>query len=40
MLTYCLKCKENTKNMDSKLLKTKDDRTILLQKCVVCGIKK
>ena len=37
MLTYCLKCKENTKNVNSKVLKTKNGKT---SKCVVCGSKK
>ena len=39
MLTYCLKCKENTKNIDSKLLETKTGRLMLLTKCAVCDIK-
>ena len=29
MLTYCLKCKRNTKNMDAKMLKTKNGRLML-----------
>ena len=37
MLTYCLKCKKNTKNVDSKLLKTKNNKTILLSKFAVCN---
>ena len=40
MLTYCLKCKENTKNIDSKLLETKTGRLMLLTKCAVCDSKK
>ena len=39
MLTYCLKCKKNTKNVNSKMLKTKNGRTMLLSKYVVCGKK-
>ena len=38
MLTYCLKCKRNTKNVDSKMLET--GRLMLLSKCAVCGRKK
>ena len=40
MLAYCLKCKKYTENVGSKGLKTKNSRTILLSKCVVCGSKK
>ena len=40
MLTYCLKCKIDTENVNSKVLKTKNDRTTLLSKCAVCGSKK
>ena len=29
MLTYCLKCKRNTKNIDSKMLETKNGRLVL-----------
>ena len=31
---------KTTKNVNSKLLKTKDERTMLLLKCVVCNNKK
>ena len=40
MLTYCLKCKKNTENVNSKVLKTKIGRSMLLSKCTVCGNKK
>ena len=40
MLTYCLKCKRNTKNVDSKVLKTKNERSMLLLKCAICSFKK
>ena len=40
MLTYCLKCKRNTKNKDSEVIKTKNSRLALSSKCVVCGSKK
>ena len=29
MLTYCLKCKKDTKSVDSKVLKRKNDRPML-----------
>ena len=37
MLTYCLKCKKNIENMNSK---TKNGRTMLLSKCAICSSKK
>ena len=39
MLTYCLKCKKNTKNIDVKTMKTKNGRFVLSLKCAVCGSK-
>ena len=29
MLTYCLKCKRNTKNINAKVIKTKNGRVTL-----------
>ena len=40
MLTYCLKCRKNTKNKDAKMVKTKNGRLALSSKCAVCGNKK
>ena len=41
MLTYSLRSKKTTtENAKSKFLKTKNGRTVLLSKCVVCGSKK
>ena len=40
MLKYCLKCKIDTESVDSKVLKTKNGRPMLLSKCAVCGSKK
>ena len=40
MLTYYLKCRRNTKNIDVKMIKTKNGRLTLSSKCVVCGSKK
>ena len=34
------RAKKNTKNIDSKLLKTKCSRTMLLSKCPICSSKK
>ena len=40
MLSYCLKCRKNTKSKNPKVTRTKKGRIILLSKCVVCDSKK
>ena len=40
MLTYCLKCKRNTKNIDAKMIKNKNGRLNISSKCAVFGSKK
>ena len=40
MLTYCKKCKKNIKNIDSKMLETKNGILILSSKYAICGSKK
>ena len=40
MLTYSLKGKRNKKNINAKMLKTKNGRLMLLSKCAECGNKK
>ena len=40
MNTYCVKCKKDTENLNSKMFRTKDNRLIMESKCPVCGIKK
>ena len=40
MKTYCIKCRKNTENLNSRIFKTKNDRLIMQSKCPVCGIKK
>ena len=40
MKTFCLKCKKNNENIDPKIVRTKNDRTIMQSKCSICGIKK
>ena len=40
MITYCLLCKKDTKNIDLKVVKTKDNRLMMLSKCSVCNNKK
>ena len=40
MLTHCLVCKKNSKDIDAKAMKTKNARFVLSSKCAVCGSKK
>ena len=37
MEIYYLKCKKNTKNLDSKIFKTKNNRLLMRSKCSGCG---
>ena len=39
MKTYCVKCRKNTENLNSKIFKTKNRRLIMQSKCPDCGIK-
>ena len=40
MNTYCVKCKKDTENLNSKMFRTKNNRLIRQSKCPVYGIKK
>ena len=40
MLTYCTKCRKDTENIDTKMVRTKNNRLIMPTKCPVCGIEK
>ena len=40
MLTYCLKCRKNTKSKDAKMKKIKNGTVILSSECVVCNNKR
>ena len=39
MNTYCLSCKKDTKNIDSKVIKTKNTRKMMLSRCYICNNK-
>ena len=39
-ITYCLSCKKDTKNIDPKVVKTKNNRLMMLLKFSVCNNKK
>ena len=40
MKTYCLKCKKDTENIDSKIVRTKNNRILMQSKCSNCKNKK
>ena len=40
MKPYCLKCRKGTENMNPKISKTSNSRTMILSKCAICGSKK
>ena len=39
MKSYCLKCRKNTENINSKVSKTSTNRTMVLSKCAICSSK-
>ena len=42
MLSYCLNCRKNTKSKNTRVIRTKNGRIMLLSKCAVknCDSKK
>ena len=40
MNTYCLSCKKGTKNIDPKVIKTKNNRKMMLSRYSICNNKK
>ena len=40
MKSYCLKCRKNTENINPRVLKTSNGRTMVLSKCAICGSQK
>ena len=40
MNSYCLLCKKHTKNINPKIVRTKNNRLMMLSKCSVCNNKK
>ena len=39
MNTYCLSCKKDTRNIDLKIIKTKNNRNMMLSRCSICNNK-
>ena len=40
MKSYCLKCRNDTENINPRVSKTSNGRTMVLSKSVICGSKK
>ena len=40
MNSYCLSCKKNTENINQKMVKTKNNRLMMLSNCAICNNKK
>ena len=40
MNTYCLSCKKDTRNINPKVIKTKNNRKMILSRCFICNKKK
>ena len=38
--SYCLKCRKDTENIDPKVSKTSNNKTMILSNCAICGSKK
>ena len=39
-ITYCLSCKQDTRNIDPSIVKTKNNKRVLSSKCSICNNKK
>ena len=39
-ITYCLSCKKDTKNVDPKEIKTKNNKRVIISRCSICNNKK
>ena len=35
-----MRCRKDTKNIDPKMVRTKNNRSVMQSKCSICGIKK
>ena len=40
MKSNCLKCRKDTGNINSKVSKTSNNRTMIVSKCAICNSKK
>ena len=40
MKSYCLKCRKDTENINPRVSKTSNGRTLVLSKCAICSSRK
>ena len=40
MKSYCLKCRKNTENINPRVSKTRNGKTMVSSKCAISGSKK
>ena len=40
MISYCLSCKKDTESINLKIVRTKNNRLMMLSKCAICNNKK
>ena len=40
VITYCLSCKKDTRNIDPKVIKTKNNKRMIISRCSICSNKK
>ena len=38
-ITYCLSCKKDTRNIDPKVVKTKNNERMIISRCPICNNK-
>ena len=39
-ITYCLSCKKDTKNIDPRIVKTRNNKRVIISRCYICNNKK
>ena len=39
-ITYCLSCKKDTRNIDPIVIKTKNNKPVIISRCSICNNKK
>ena len=39
-ITYCLSCKKDTRNINPRIVKSKNNRSMIQSNCTICGSKK
>ena len=37
-ITYCLSCKKDTRNIDPKVIKTKNNKRVIISRCIFISL--